>query len=267
MRRPRGGAVCRSLPTAARASPLRVGGGSRWAPPGVRQVGGRVRAAGPRGVSPGEGGLCRGATPGRPRLPRPRQLVVRRGPSRPPSPPEPQLVAACGHGPGRLARERRPRDVAPRGSASDGKTDPSRMDGGRRVDGSPAVAAGPGRGPRSGDGRGRPAPQASRDRPRVRVAVGSRAGVPGGPAACPAFVVWSSGRRPRPCPAAPAVRACRPLPAAAGLVLALVPRVRPPAFPSPAWARAGLASPHVGVVPRPLPGRWRPRAEQCPRKP
>ena len=50
------------------------------------------------------------------------------------------------------------------------------MDGGRRVDGSPAVAAGPGRGPRSGDGRGRPAPQASRDRPRVRVAVGSRAG-------------------------------------------------------------------------------------------
>ena len=58
-------------------------------------------------------------------------------------------MAACGHGPGRLARERRPRDVAPRGSASDGKTDPSRMDGGRRVDGSPAVAAGPGRGPRS----------------------------------------------------------------------------------------------------------------------
>lgn len=53
MRRPRGGAACRSLPTAARASPLRVGGGSRWAPPGVRQVGGRVRAAGPRGVSPG----------------------------------------------------------------------------------------------------------------------------------------------------------------------------------------------------------------------
>lgn len=60
VRRPRGGAVCRSLPTAARASPLRVGGGSRWAPPGVRQVGGRVRAAGPRGVSPGGRGAVSG---------------------------------------------------------------------------------------------------------------------------------------------------------------------------------------------------------------
>ena len=40
VRRPRGGAVCRSLPTAARASPLRVGGGSRWAPPGVPAGGG-----------------------------------------------------------------------------------------------------------------------------------------------------------------------------------------------------------------------------------
>ena len=50
VRRPRGGAVCRSLPTAARASPLRVGGGSRWAPPGVRQVGPAVCARPAPGV-------------------------------------------------------------------------------------------------------------------------------------------------------------------------------------------------------------------------
>ena len=143
------------------------------------------------------------------------------------------------------------------------------MDGGRRVDGSPALAAGPGRGPRSGDGRGRPAPRASRDRPRVRVAVGSRAGVPGGPAAWPGLFPPVPGRRPRPCPAAPAVRARRPLPAAAGLASPLlVPRVRPPAFPSPARARAGLASPSRGCRP---PAPAGPVASpggavQCPRK-
>ena len=82
VRRPRGGAVCRSLPTAARASPLRVGGGSRWAPPGVPAGGGgpeRACAACARGRPPrcgepwGKGGEgVGGATSGRPRLPQPR---------------------------------------------------------------------------------------------------------------------------------------------------------------------------------------------------
>ena len=70
VRRPRGGAVCRSLPTAARASPLRVGGGSRWAPPGVPAGGGgpeRACAACARGRPPrcgepwGKGGKVLGA--------------------------------------------------------------------------------------------------------------------------------------------------------------------------------------------------------------
>ena len=43
--------------------------------------------------------------------------------------------------------------------------------------------------------------------------MGSRAGVPGGPAALPGLFPLAPGRRPRPCPAAPAVRACQPLPA------------------------------------------------------
>ena len=49
------------------------------------------------------------------------------------------------------------------------------------------------------------------------------------------------GWRPRPCPAAPAVRACRPLPAAAGLSSSSRACDRP-ALPSPVWGRAGLAS-------------------------
>ena len=63
--RPRGGAVrCLFAYCGPRLPPLRVGGGSRWAPPGVRRVGGpcvcRVCAAGPRGASPGGRGECAG---------------------------------------------------------------------------------------------------------------------------------------------------------------------------------------------------------------
>ena len=62
------------------------------------------------------------------------------------------------------------------------------------------------------------------------------------------------GRRPCPCPAAPAACACRPLPTAAGppprpvCATACVP------FRHPCSPRSGteLASPHVGVVSRPL---------------
>ena len=68
------------------------------------------------------------------------------------------------------------------------------------------------------------------------------------------FVV--PGWRPRPCPAAPAVRACRPLPAAAGLSSSSRACDRP-ALPSPVWGRAGLAS--CGCRPPASVGRWRPR--------
>ena len=265
MRRPRGGAACRSLPTAARASPLRVGGGSRWAPPGVRQVGGRVRAAGPPWGEPwGKGGAVSGrdarsasASP----APRP---LVRGSPSRPPSPPEPQPVAACGHGPGRLARERRPRVVAPRGSDSDGR----RICGGwmaedgwtarrpwrrGRVAGHAPGMAGAGRRPgRRGTAlacgwRWDPALVFLGARPRgpvffLRSPDGARVPVPRPP---PCVL---AGPSPPP-PASPRLSSSRACDR---------PRSRPLPGPEPASPRL-----HVGVVPRPLPGRWRPRAERC----
>lgn len=258
VRRPRGGAVCRSLPTAARASPLRVGGGSRWAPPGVRQVGGdrsvrapRVRAVGPRGVVSlgAKGGKVLGARrPVGPGFPSP-AAVVRESLSRPPSPHEPQPVAACGHGRGRLARERDPQDVEPRGGrlrSEDGSVE----DGWRKMGlgGSPALAAGPGRG---GPLWGWPGPVGvpgvSRDRPRVWVAVGPRAGFPGGPAVFPVSLWSPDGARgpvPRPPPCvlagpSPPLPASPPRPARA-----TAPRSLPLSGAEP-------ASPHVGVVPRP----------------
>ena len=258
VRRPRGGAVCRSLPTAARASPLRVGGGSRWAPPGVRQVGGdrsvrapRVRAVGPRGVVSlgAKGGKVLGARrPVGPGFPSP-AAVVRESLSRPPSPHEPQPVAACGHGRGRLARERDPQDVEPRGGRL-GSEDGSVEDGWRKMGlgGSPALAAGPGRG---GPLWGWPGPVGvpgvSRDRPRVWVAVGPRAGFPGGPAVFPVSLWSPDGARgpvPRPPPCvlagpSPPLPASPPRPARA-----TAPRSLPLSGAEP-------ASPHVGVVPRP----------------
>ena len=233
VRRPRGGAVCRSLPTAARASPLRVGGGSRWAPPGVRQVGGdrsvrapRVRAVGPRGVVSlgAKGGKVLGARrPVGPGFPSP-AAVVRESLSRPPSPHEPQPVAACGHGRGRLARERDPQDVEPRGGrlrSEDGSVE----DGWRKMGlgGSPALAAGPGRG---GPLWGWPGP------------VGVVCGWRWDPALV--FLVARPCSRclcgPRMAPAALSRgprRACLPAPPRRCRPLLLVPRVRPPRAPFP----------------------------------
>lgn len=139
--------------------------------------------------------------------------------------------------------------VEPRGQTSmgDGSVEDGRMDGWRMedgwVDGTPALAAGPGCGARSRDGQERPASQASRDRPRVWVAVGSRAGFPGGPAVSRCFLV--PGRRPRPRPAAPAACACRPLPTAAGLSslscacdrLCVSPSTPVPRGLGPSWPR------------------------------
>ena len=132
------------------------------------------------------------------------------------------------------------------------------------TDGSPALAVGPGRGARSGDGRDRPASQASRDRPRVWVAVGSRAGFPGGPAVFPVCFLRSPDGARGPVPRPPPCVLAGPSPPLPASPL-LVPRVRPPAFPCPVWARAGLAS--RGCRPPASAGRWRPRAEQCPRSP
>lgn len=266
VRRPRGGAVCRSLPTAARASPLRVGGGSRWAPPGVPAGGGgpeRACAACARGRPPrcgepwGKGGKVLGARrPVGPGFPSP-AAVVRESLSRPPSPHEPQPVAACGHGRGRLARERDPQDVEPRGGRL-GSEDGSVEDGWRKMGlgGSPALAAGPGRG---GPLWGWPGPVGvpgvSRDRPRVWVAVGPRAGFPGGPAVFPVSLWSPDGARgpvPRPPPCvlagpSPPLPASPPRPARA-----TAPRSLPLSGAEP-------ASPHVGVVPPASVGRWRPR--------
>lgn len=175
--------------------------------------------------------------------------VVRESLSRPPSPHEPQPVAACGHGRGRLARERDPQDVEPRGGrlrSEDGSVE----DGWRKMGlgGSPALAAGPGRG---GPLWGWPGPVGvpgvSRDRPRVWVAVGPRAGFPGGPAVFPVSLWSPDGARgpvPRPPPCvlagpSPPLPASPPRPARA-----TAPRSLPLSGAEP-------ASPHVGVVPRP----------------
>ena len=175
--------------------------------------------------------------------------VVRESLSRPPSPHEPQPVAACGHGRGRLARERDPQDVEPRGGrlrSEDGSVE----DGWRKMGlgGSPALAAGPGRG---GPLWGWPGPVGvpgvSRDRPRVWVAVGPRAGFPGGPAVFPVSLWSPDGARgpvPRPPPCvlagpSPPLPASPPRP-----TRATAPRPLPLSGAEP-------ASPHVGVVPRP----------------
>ena len=139
-----------------------------------------------------------------------------------------QPVVACGHGQGRLTRERCSQDVEPQGQTR-WKMDLSRTDRGRWEDGSPALVA-----ESWGPLRGWP----------------GAAGVPGvaGPPSCVGGggisrwfswwpgrvgVFWSLDGAPgppvlRPLPAclpAPPCSRCRPFP--------LVLRVRPPAFPSP----------------------------------
>ena len=147
-----------------------------------------------------------------------------------------QPVAACGHCLGRLARERVPKMLS-LGMRLGGKTDLSRMDGGKM--GGWHASRGGGAGS-WGPLWGWPGP----------------AGVPGvaEPPSCvsgvgiPRWFSWRPGRvpvfsGPR---TAPAVRACRPLPAAAGLP----PR---PARETASVPLSGTepASPHVGVVPGP----------------
>ena len=162
-----------------------------------------------------------------------------------------QPVAACGHCLGRLARERVPKMLS-LGMRLGGKTDLSRMDGGKM--GGWHASRGGGAGS-WGPLWGWPGP----------------AGVPGvaEPPSCvsgvgiPRWFSWRPGRvpvfsGPR---TAPAVRACRPLPAAAGLP----PRPARDRQRSPVWDRAGLAS--RGCRPWASVRRWRPRAEQCPRSP
>lgn len=241
VRRPRGGAVCRSLPTAARASPLRVGGGSRWAPPGVRQVGGdrsvrapRVRAVGPRGVVSlgAKGGRCWGRD-------------VRSAPASPA--PQPWCGRAYRARPLPTSRSRWRRavtvgaasleSVIPRMSSLgvadlDRKTDLSRTDGGRWV----WAARRPWRrgrvvGARSGAGRDRSASQACRgtalvcgwrwDPALVFLVARPCSRCLCGPRMAPAAL--SRGPRRACLPAPP--RRCRPL--------LLVPRVRPPRAPFP----------------------------------
>lgn len=131
----------------------------------------------------------------------------------------------------------------------------SRTDGGRWVDGSQALAAGPGRGAHSGNGQDRLASQASRERPRVWAAVGSLAGFPG----CSGVSWCFSGpwTAPAPLSRGPRVHACRPFPAAAGLSSSSRACDCPRSLPLPGTEPA---SPHVGVVPGPpsaggFPGR------------
>uniref|UniRef100_A0A4W2EAL1 Uncharacterized protein n=1 Tax=Bos indicus x Bos taurus TaxID=30522 RepID=A0A4W2EAL1_BOBOX len=133
---------------------------------------------------------------------------------------------------------------------SPGSEDGSVEDGWRKMGlgGSPALAAGPGRG---GPLWGWPGPVGvpgvSRDRPRVWVAVGPRAGFPGGPAVFPVSLWSPDGARgpvPRPPPCvlagpSPPLPASPPRPARA-----TAPRSLPLSGAEP-------ASPHVGVVPRP----------------
>ena len=252
-----GPCAARCLPRPA-PPPFELGEGPAGPRRASRQVGGdrsvrapRVRAVGPRGVVSlgAKGGKVLGARrPVGPGFPSP-AAVVRESLSRPPSPHEPQPVAACGHGRGRLARERDPQDVEPRGGrlrSEDGSVE----DGWRKMGlgGSPALAAGPGRG---GPLWGWPGPVGvpgvSRDRPRVWVAVGPRAGFPGGPAVFPVSLWSPDGARgpvPRPPPCvlagpSPPLPASPPRPARA-----TAPRSLPLSGAEP-------ASPHVGVVPRP----------------
>lgn len=260
-----GPCAARCLPRPA-PPPFELGEGPAGPRRASRQVGGdrsvrapRVRAVGPRGVVSlgAKGGKVLGARrPVGPGFPSP-AAVVRESLSRPPSPHEPQPVAACGHGRGRLARERDPQDVEPRGGrlrSEDGSVE----DGWRKMGlgGSPALAAGPGRG---GPLWGWPGPVGvpgvSRDRPRVWVAVGPRAGFPGGPAVFPVSL-WSPDGARGPVPRPPPCVLAGPSP----------PLPASPPRPARATAPCSLplsgaepASPHVGVVPPASVGRWRPR--------
>ena len=186
--------------------------------------------------------------------------------------PELQPVAALRARSGPPRSRACPQDVEPRGqtlmedgSVADGWD--GWVDGGRWVDGTPALAAGPGCGARSRDGQERPASQASRDRPRVWVAVGSRAGFPGGPAV--SRVLSGPWAAPLPlsrgpccvCLPAPPHR-CRP--SSSSRVCDRLCPLPPPLFPT-VWDRAGLAS-RGCRLPASV-GRWRPRVEQCPRSP
>ena len=150
-----------------------------------------------------------------------------------------QPVVACGHGQGRLARERCSQDVEPQGQTrwicrgrieEDGRT--------ARRPWWPSLGAG------SGDGQEPLESQASRDRPRVWVAVGSRAGFPGGPAVSVFSGPWKVPLDPLSC--GPSLHACRPLPAAsAGLSSSSRACDRPHSLP---LSRTEPASPHVGVA-------------------
>lgn len=128
----------------------------------------------------------------------------------------------------------------------------SRTDGGRWVDGLPALAARPGRGARSGNGQDRLAFQASRERPRVWVAVGSAAGFPGCSAVCRCFSgLWTA---PAPLSRGPCFACLPPFPVAAD------PSPAGTTARAPFCCRTEPASPHVGVVHRPplaggVPGR------------
>lgn len=282
MRRPRGGAVCRSLPTAACASPLRVGGGSRWALPGVWRVGGLCVCAVCARPAPwcerrGEKGVVGARHLVGPGCPSPAAVVRRRSLSRPPSPPSRSRWRCCGPGLGRLARERVPRMLS-LGVRLGWKMDLSRMGGWMDgwMDGWREGLAwtarrpwrrGRGVGPAPGIGRERPASQASRDRPRVWVAVGSRAGFPGGPAVSRCFLVPGTAPSPpsrgRCCVCWPAPpRCCRPSSSsrARDRLCPLPPPV--PRGLGPSWPRLTRVSSH-GLCR----GRWRPRVVQRPRGP
>ena len=128
------------------------------------------------------------------------------------------------------------------------------------LDGSPALAVGPGRG---GLLRGWPGPVGVPgvlwDRPRVWVAVGPRAGFPGGTAVFPVSL-WSPDGARGPVP--------RPLPCVLAGPSPLLPASPP--HPSRAAAPRSLplsgaepASPHVGVILRPLLASGVPEAGSC----
>lgn len=210
------------LPTAACASPLRVGGGSRraWPASGARGSGVRAsaRAAAPsRRVSPKVGGL--GCAPPPPPAPC-RASGCLPPASRPESPPAVAAWARVG--------PLSPWGALPPPGRDSGK---DRMDGWRFQTGVPPrrgvrVGLGPsgvwGRGPARGGGSPRVLRPAGvpgrRGTALVLVAVGSRARLPGGPArvfvgVCPSSRAAPTPTRSRPSPAVrPPPRRHRPTP-------------------------------------------------------
>ena len=252
VRRPRGGAACRSLPSRGPRLPPPSRGRVPLGPAGRPAGGGPcARARPPPWREPwGKRGAVLGRDAGSASASPAPQLVARGRPSRPPSPPEPQLVAACGHGLGRLARERCPQGVGPRGqtrmedgSVADGRREtggPARRPWRRgRVAGHAPGMAGTGRRPgRRGTAlacgwRWDPALVFLGARPRAR-------SFSSGPRTWPAAL--SRGPRRACLPAPP--RRCRPRLSRSRACDR--PRPRPLSGPEP-------ASPHVGGVPRPLP--------------